>query len=241
MNTFTYCVLVAVSLAGCSKRAPTPGQMITVPAGPFTMGCIRDRDPACDATEEPPRRIDVPAFRIDATEVTRAAYQHCVTAGACTPFAAECGAHPPDPAAAARYPVACVSWDQARGFCAWRGARLPTEAEWEKAARGSDGRTYPWGDSKPTCEQAVHEDCDQVPREVGSRPGGASPYGALDMAGNVSEWVADAYAPYDGASAPAGRVARDATDSWHMRATARNYLVPGYRSPLLGFRCAADP
>jgi formylglycine-generating enzyme required for sulfatase activity len=239
MKQLMVCVLMAATLAGCSKRAPTAAdRMITIPAGPFTMGCIRDRDATCDTTEEPSRRVDLPAFGIDATEVTRAAYQRCVTAGVCTPAAARCGADSPHEAAAARYPVECVVWAQASAFCAWRGARLPTEAEWEKAARGSDSRTYPWGDSEPTCERAVYEDCGDVPREVGSRPGGASPYGVLDMAGNVSEWVADAYAPYDGTWAPAGRVVRDATDVWHMRATARNYLVPSYYSPLLGFRCA---
>jgi formylglycine-generating enzyme required for sulfatase activity len=244
-----YLALLAITLGSCrGGTTPAPDDMVAIPAGAFTMGCVRALDPTCSDIEEPAREIHVPAFRIDRTEVTRAAYRRCTAAGACTPPASPCGGTPWDTPSLARHPITCVDWDQARAFCAWRGGRLPTEAEWEKAARGTDRRVYPWGNSEPGCDTAVHAACGEAPREVGSRPAGASPYGALDMAGNVSEWVSDPYVAYDdpggrktldGARSGAGRVARDDNhDAWHMRATNRNYLAPGHREPNLGLRCA---
>jgi formylglycine-generating enzyme required for sulfatase activity len=248
MRSHIYLALSAITLGSCRGATPATDDMLAIPAGMFTMGCVRALDPTCSDTEEPARELHVPGFHIDRTEVTRAAYRRCMAAGACTPPASPCAGSSWNTPSLARHPITCVDWNQARAFCAWRGARLPTEAEWEKAARGTDGRTYPWGKHEPTCDIAVHAACGAVPHAVGSRPAGASPYGALDMAGNVSEWVFDQYIAYsepndqnarNGAPSGAGRVARDDNhDAWHMRVTTRQYLVPSHRDPSLGFRCA---
>ena len=221
-----------VALAGCD-RAREP-RRVEIPAATLVLGCAPERDASCAETERPARPVRVGAFRIDETEVTQGAYERCVEARACR--------RPPasyDPSREARRPVVEVAWSDARMFCAWAGGRLPTEAEWELAARGTDGRVFPWGDAAPTCDRAHLRDCGAAPAEVGGRRAGASPYGVLDLAGNVDEWVEDAYAPYGGAATSGERVARGgAYDAWHARATARSALAPSHRDPWLGFRCA---
>jgi iron(II)-dependent oxidoreductase len=152
-----------------------------------------------------------------------------------------------------RHPVNEVTWEGARRYCAWRGARLPTEAEWEAAARGRDGRTYPWGEAAPTRERAVFARGSNETEAVGGRPAGATPEGVHDLAGNVAEWTSSLYRPYpyradDGrehASAAGERVTRGGdhvfdADPGRMRAAfragfSRNPLV-GHRH--IGFRCA---
>jgi len=162
---------------------------VSVPAGPFTMGADGGGEP----DEHPAHRVTLGAFSIDRLEVTNAAYQACVTARACRPAKR----YGPE-AERARQPVVGVSWDDAGRYCAWAGARLPTEAQWEKAARGTDARRFPWGDApEPDAEHAVFGNQLRGAGEVGGRPAGASPYGALDMAGNVWEWVADVYGPFE--------------------------------------------
>ena len=234
------CSALAGSAFACRGGSTLPrDSMKEIIAGTFTMGCIRSMDPTCSDTEEPAHEVTLATFYIDTTEVTRAAYKQCVAAGSCSPPPRSCADESWDASSLAQYPMTCVDWEQARAFCAWRGLRLPGEAEWERAARGGDGRIYPWGNSKPTCRKAIHAPCGEVPREVGGRPAGASPYGVLDMAGNVSEWVADKYAAYGHGTATNGRVVRDdANDAWHMRVTSRGYLVPSYRERTVGFRCA---
>jgi serine/threonine-protein kinase len=153
--------------------------------------------------EHPQHTVRLNDFWIDRTEVTNRQYEQCVQAGACR--ASTCAGR--SELDGANHPVVCVDWEQARAYCAWVGARLPTEAEWEKAARGTDGRTYPWGNTfdgsqlnfcDKNCEfdwkDAASDDGYARTAPVGSYPAGASPYGALDMAGNVWEWVADWYA-----------------------------------------------
>jgi formylglycine-generating enzyme required for sulfatase activity len=223
--------------------------LVFVPAGEFTMG---SDDGGSD--ERPAHTVYLDAFAIDRTEVTNAQYARCVQAGAC---------RPPDPSRSstradyfadpryADYPVIYVSWDDARAYCAWAGRRLPTEAEWEKAARGTDGRTYPWGDEWDASKANTDEAGPGDTTPVGAYPQGASPYGALDMAGNVWEWVADWYganyyreSPGENPLGPASgayRVVRGGSWNnyqWLARAAIRGRNTPGNRDDDVGFRCA---
>lgn len=147
------------------------------------------------------------AYWIDRTEVTNGQYRECVQAGACAaPTTCDAGVSAYLDLSKENYPVACVSWNDAVAYAAWVGGRLPTEAEWEKSARGTDRRAYPWGDAFDGnrlnfCDRNCAFDWKDTTADdgfaetapVGSYPAGASPYGALDMAGNVWEWVSDSY------------------------------------------------
>lgn len=227
--------------------------MVFVPAGEF----LRGSDDG-ESDEKPTRQVYVDAFAIDRTEVTVDAYAACVRAGACSK--PSCSSPDANWGVAGRgqHPVNCVDWTQADTYCRWAGKRLPTEAEWEKAARGTDGRTYPWGNQAPSCRYAVMNDGGKGCGEertwaVGSKPAGASPYGALDMSGNVWEWVSDGYSSsaYAGAASarnPKGpssgslRVFRGGSfgvgDAAALRAAYRLYVAPSYAGDYLGFRCA---
>ena len=171
---------------------------VFVPAGEFLMGPAED-DYTAKSVEKPQHRVYLDAYWIDRTEVTKAQYQQCVAARKCR--APSCVGTRVD-----EHPVVCVSWQDAADYCAWAGKRLPTEAEWEKAARGTDGRKYPWGNEAPDCGRLNFffrsKPCVESTSAVGAFPSGASPYGALDMAGNVSEWVADWYDEKYYASSP---------------------------------------
>jgi formylglycine-generating enzyme required for sulfatase activity len=171
--------LVDARIGGDASTA----DMVQVPAGSFMRGCNTGVDSECESDESPYRAITLSAFWIDRTEVTFAAWTACVGSGTCGAAA--------DPGGPDR-PVS-VSHAQAQVYCAFAGKRLPTEAEWEKAARGTDGRKYPWGSSDLDCTHANIGGCGGVVVAVGTYPAGASPYGALDMLGNVWEWVADSY------------------------------------------------
>jgi formylglycine-generating enzyme required for sulfatase activity len=210
--------------------------MVHVPAGPFLFGSDDG-----DADERPRRRMSTSAFEIDRTEVTRADYARCVTAKACPP--APSYADQSDP----MLPQTGVSFDDAVRYCHFAGKRLPTELEWEKAARGSDGRRFPWGDSAD-CARANYGSWDGEgpcggvhpgrPEPVGRYPAGASPYGALDMAGNVWEWV-DARYPGD----PSRRVLKGGSCCSTFllpRAANRVGYAPNYRDADIGFRCASN-
>ncbi|MCA9675924.1 MAG: formylglycine-generating enzyme family protein [Kofleriaceae bacterium] len=183
--------------------------MVDVPAGWFTAGCtgvlapsdagdrvlLRDHDPIfvrCIG-DNPPSRRWLSAFAIDRLETTRAAYARCASAGQCPAAPAEAAGGDP------RLPIE-ASWEAATSYCRWTGKRLPTEHEWEKAARGTDQRIYPWGDARPTCRRAtiqrdrtndVAPHCAPPRTPVGTREGDASPYGLQDAAGNAPEWVHD--------------------------------------------------
>ncbi len=168
--------------------APPNIVTVHVPIGDFPMGSDSDVE-----AESPVHTVPVNDFWIMKTEVTNKQYAQCVKAGVCTAPAG--GARWSDPAYA-DHPVTGVDWEQANTFAAWVGGRLPTEAEWEKACRGIDGRTYPWGDATPTYELANYDNVLGDTTPAGSYPGGASPYGAVDMGGNVWEWTSSLYQEY---------------------------------------------
>ena len=168
--------------------------MLLVPAGPFTMGADTGGEP----DEWPQHEVTLPAFYLDETEVTNEAYAEGVAAGVCKPpypKSARANGYGSDKRfRGPKQPVSSISWDNAVAYCTWRGKRLPTEAEWEKAARGTDGRRYVWGNDAP---EAKHGRFAQgVTADVGTHPDGDGPYGHHDLAGNVWEWVADVYDPY---------------------------------------------
>jgi len=235
--------------------------MIRIPAGTFTMGSSDG-----DADEKPVHQVSLDEYYIDKYEVTNRQYKRfCDATGK---------SYPSDPGFSGMssyftsypdYPVVKVSWDDAAAYCTWAGKRLPTEAEWEKAARGNDSRKYPWGNSEPdaggfyranwgegTDRSVWKRDGYEYTSPVGSYERGASPYGCMDMAGNVWEWCADwydgSYYSRSPSSSPAGpssgssRVLRGG--SWYffagsLRCADRGGDDPSYRSVYYGFRCCS--
>jgi formylglycine-generating enzyme len=218
---------------------------IPVPGGEFIMGCNAAVDQNCGGDENPMRSVTLTAFEIDQTEVTQGNYTACVTQQGCSP--PSCAWNCSEPAS----PAVCVTWEQAKAYCAWAGRRLPTEAEWELAARGTDGRKYPWGNDEPDCSRANMAGCSGMVDAVGLHPGGASPYGAVDMSGNVVEMVADWYdsayyqtAPNADPTGPAsgsrygGRGGGYKSEATWQRTSARDWYDIEDNGPALGFRCA---
>lgn len=260
--------------------------MILIPAGPFEMGSDADvalaecqklyigSEDKCQRDwyedEEPQHTVTLDAFYIDQYEVTNAQYATCVDDGGCEPPSSTASYARDsyyDNADYADYPVIYVNWDQATTYCEWRGARLPTEAEWEKAARGTEGQLYPWGNTfdgsltnfcDSNCDQSwANKDYDDGYADtapVGSYPDGVSPYGVHDMAGNVWEWVADWYGGDYYSSSPetnpigptsgSSRVVRGGgwtNSGGNVRAAFRNRDGPTESNNIIGFRCARSP
>jgi formylglycine-generating enzyme required for sulfatase activity len=220
------------------------------------MGCDSS-NPAetCSSDEQPLHTVTLSAYSIDKYEVTNARYKACVDAGGCTaPWSVNSDTRSPyyGTSTYADYPVINVTWHQASAFCAWAGKRLPTEAEWEKAARGSsDTRKYPWGDSAPDCTKAnFSSSCVGDTSRVGSYPSGASPYGVMDMAGNVWEWVNDWYDGNYYSVSPSVNPQGPSTGSWRVlrggwwdnvgsgvRSADRVNYLPDLWNFNFGFRC----
>jgi formylglycine-generating enzyme required for sulfatase activity len=205
--------------------------------------------------ERPLHRVDLAPFELDRYEVTNSRYGACVKVGRCKP--------PALPSSKTRasyfgnpefdeYPVIHVSWQQAAEFCSFAGGRLPSEAEWERAAKGSGTpRTYPWGDEPPDCTRANMTGCVGDTDKVGAREAGRSPVGADDMAGNVWEWTQDwydaSYYEHSPEAQPVGpstgtlKVMRGGcwvSDASSLRTTCRKAELPDTWAPNVGFRCA---
>ena len=220
-------------------------KMIHIPAGSFLMGTPDSYTGAHSKNEHPQHTITLSAYTIGKYEVTVAQYRKfCKATGRQMPKEPSWGWK-------GNYPITHVTWNDASAFCKWAGGRLPTEAEWEKAARGTDGRIYPWGNTwdKNKCATSGAALTSRAP--VGSYPRGASPYGCQDMAGNVWEWCSDWYGKtyYEtspsrnpkGPSSGDSRVLRGG--SWDntgngTRCACRNYYYPSDYNYYLGFRLA---
>jgi formylglycine-generating enzyme required for sulfatase activity len=236
---------------GISGEVPVQEEMISIPPGPFIRGTENG-----GFDERPQRTLVLGAFAIDRYEVTNFQYQQFVDA------TGHRKSGPP-----ARYaknmskmlsinqPVVYVSWEDAEAYCHWKGRRLPTEAEWEKAMRGSDGRLWPWGNvEQPNgANWARVQDGHEVSAVVGTVLTDKSPYGVMDGAGNVMEWVADWYAERYFEEAPEQnpqspdhgvfRVLRGggySTTGADIRITSRSKMVPDFRDETIGFRCAVS-
>jgi formylglycine-generating enzyme required for sulfatase activity len=245
-------VLVAwLWLAAHLAMAAVPDDMVLVPAGEFSMG-----SPEGDPDEKPAHKVQISAFFMDKYEVTVKQY---------AAFLQESGGDRPaewktmNKTANQNRPVMGVDWAEAARYCKWAGKRLPTEAEWEKAARGTDGRLYPWGNDPPTPLHANYGKKEWNNHEalvpVGTLEAGKSPYGIYDMAGNVWEWVSDWYdndyyknSPSDSpAGPPTGGFKVIRGGSWNtsarnLRAADRYFDPPSFRSQYVpGFRCAKTP
>ncbi|MBI2505273.1 MAG: SUMF1/EgtB/PvdO family nonheme iron enzyme [Candidatus Latescibacteria bacterium] len=239
-----------VSIQATVQVYPEQAGMIEIPAGPFAMG----DDQGSGGDEDPEHQVELSAFWMDKNEVTAAQYRACVEGGTCSPAgqSTNCNAPLADRDA---HPINCVDWTQANAYCQWAGKRLPTEAEWEKAARSTDERRYPWGDAPPDVARLNFNNNAGATEAVGSHPSGASPYGLLDMSGNVLEWTADYYSADYYALSPAQdpqgppppaegdfRVVRSSSwntgDARALTTTVRNNFSATTADPALGFRCA---
>ena len=236
--------LTAAMKVGSTMRYTDGTTLVAVPSGPFKMGH--------GAADNPEHTVTLSDYWLYQTKVTNAQYAICVAVGRCT--APDAG----DNAGFADFgnrnrPVVGVTYDQAQAYCNYMNAALPSEAQWEKAARGATGALYPWGDAQPSCDLLNFNNCVKHTTDVVKYAAGKSPYGALDMEGNAMEWVADWYDPLYYKSSPPGdppgpadgraRVQRGS--SYHSNpiqtvAYARSFAGPRTHSGELGFRCAVS-
>jgi formylglycine-generating enzyme required for sulfatase activity len=253
-----------------------PAGMAEIPGATAQLGSTHG------GVEQPPHSVTLAPYCIDGSEVTVSAYAACVRSGRCTPAATDvggpgttpwdkqhggqfCNADRPD---RQEHPVNCLEWSQAEAYCKAMGGRLPTEEEWEYAARGSDGRPYPWGedDPSPVLLDACGSECVdlwersgktrgplydaddgwEATAPVGSYPAGKSPFGLVDMVGNVWEWTASAPGAGDPQPPNGGEARVLRGGSWSINSkqavmtTSRGFHQPTSRSNGIGFRCARD-
>lgn len=235
-------------------NSPDQAEMVLISSGEFRMGSDANTDPYFWGAEGPRHIVYLDDYYIYRNEVTTAMYQTCVAAKACPKpsqvMSATREVYYGNPEFA-DFPVIYVSWVGAASYCKWAGGNLPTEAQWEKAARGTDVRLFPWGDEPPSSGTANFNARDTV--QVGSFSQGISPYGAFDMSGNVLEWVFDRFqagfystSPLENPVGPAGgnrRVIRGGawhhTDASALRVVARASMNEAYTGNDIGFRCVA--
>ncbi len=252
-GTYTLSVIVSGHAVSVPHTIQNPVGMSFVPSGAFLMGSNAWPD------QQPVHTVTLDAFWIDTSEVTVLDYGTCLSAGACTAPVSSGGPCNWGVAGRGLHPINCVHWNHAASYCAWAGKRLPTEAEWEKGARGTDARTYPWGETTPTCSQAVFNEgsgqgCGLGSTwPVGSKPLGDSPYGLHDMAGNAYEWVNDWYSATYYSVSPAANPSGPASGtekvlrggSWlfgadNLPTTIRPGFDPSLSDTDIGFRCARN-
>lgn len=231
----------------------TAADMIMIPGGQFLRGCNQAQEDCSQRTNETPlASINISTFYMDTTEVTQLAYKQCMDAGQCS---APDSAGGFDPTNKATYPVGGVDWSQAVAYCTWKGKRLPTEAEWQKASRGTDGRTYPWGNIAPSCTLAHYLDCPLGNTQaiaVGSKAGD-SPNGLKDMAGNIIEWTNDWYSNSYYQTSPTSDPQGPTSGMYkvlggggfgygtaYLRSANRYFATPATKLAQFGFRCAKN-
>jgi len=241
-----------------------PEGMVLIPATEYMMGCDPEHNNNynCPGDELPQHKVRLSAYAIDVYEVTNAQYAACVAAGGCVAPIVSASKTRDDyyqNPEYANFPMINVKWEQAQAYCTWAGKRLPTEAEWELAARGTIPKAYPWGDEAPDCSKAniYHNPtmsvCVGDTVAVGSYPEGASEFGVMDMTGNVWEWVADSYiedfyslSPTENPLAEEANQLRTVrgggwASNWlAARVSSRAYDLSFYSGSDLGFRCAMD-
>lgn len=229
---FLFWLLGATVCGSASTEDRVPQGMVLIPEGWFIMGSNR-----WDGDEAPERRVYLKAFFIDRYEVTNGRYRRFDPGHR----------FPPD---GEDLPVTDVTWDEALAYARWAGKRLPTEEEWEKSARGTEGRTFPWGEEYGATLCNVRQSLRASPSPGGGFPKDRSPFGVYDLAGNVSEWTASWYQPYPGGASgndDFGEKFRVIRGSWWdgdfdctARASYRNFARPDLRSPGIGFRTVKD-
>lgn len=262
MNFKTIITLAAVSISQSLYAGTDYKQMVVVPAGEFTMGCKESDGILCaPGTEE--HKVFVNSYKIDKYPVTFDRYQACIDDGSCTEpyYGAACNYQM---AWSGNHPANCITFKQAESACAYEGKRLPTEAEWVKAARGPKANLFPWGNKpEPSCDRVVMSQrvgkntigpgCGAgTSQTVDSKPKGASYYGVMDMAGNVFEWTSDWYSenyfkqsPYKNPKGPATGLTKVLRGSaWTAKyrdglaLTVRFPYAPAGQGYIVGARCA---
>lgn len=235
-------VAVVGPQSGATMKWIDGSTLAYAPFSEFTMGNEDSNSPA--------HKVTLDSYWIYTTKVTNRMFAQCVTVGACPPPAQEIGGPVYSNPEYANHPVVGVTWDQAQAYCGWTGGSLPTEAQWEKAARGESGNLYPWGNAAPACDILNFGFCNGSTSEVSAFKDGVSPYGLYDMAGNVFEWTSDWYGEtYYKESAlvnPTGpesgdyRVIRGSSFESYSDQVAlakRHWLSPKYHRRDTGFRC----